>query len=355
MKLPEIEILFKKLASTAVARSERGVAAVILRDDTSEAGIRKYTKEAELLADKSKYTEDSYRYIQDALYFSPAEVYAVSIGAEDELDGAFAIIEGSIKSGWVTLVGTAEEYAALAKWCSEQNIKGRTYKAVVYNHKANDKHIVNFANAQVTFKDERGISTGDKYLPSLAGILACCNIMRGCTGFVCQNLNAVQEVADYAQALSNGEFILLNDFNEVRVGLGINSLTDLALAEFDDMKYIDNVETMDLIKDDVSSAFKATYQGKYKNTYDNQIMLMSAINTYLQTLAAMNVLDAEYDNHTEVDIAKQREAWEKVKPEAAQWSDAEVRKTAYRGNVYLDGVIKIAGSMESIRLELHVF
>ena len=40
------------------------------------------------------------------------------------------------------------------------------------------------------------------------------------------------------------------------------------------MQYIETVEAMHLIKDDIKNVFKNTYQGKFKNKYNYQMLLI---------------------------------------------------------------------------------
>lgn len=60
MGLPTIEVIFKQLAVSAIKRSERGVAAIIIRDDTlgSDAITKKVYRSSMDLNSKD-YTEET--------------------------------------------------------------------------------------------------------------------------------------------------------------------------------------------------------------------------------------------------------------------------------------------------------
>lgn len=357
MKLPTIEIIFKQLASTLIARSQRGIAVLVLRDGTDETFTTKtYRSQRELLEDRERYTAANYQQLADAMTFTPYKLIAVRIAADGAMADALAIVEKTVKTGWVSIVGEAEDETALIQWVKDWRIKGRTYKGLIAGTAApNDKHIVHFGNAKVTFADSRGEQAGVQYLPSMLGILASCNIERGVTNFICENLTAVQEPDDIDAALNAGKLVLLNDFDDVRVPLGINSMTTTTGDDTEDMKYIDVVEAMDLIEDDIRDTFKETYQGAYKNSLDNQTLFISAVNTYFDALELQEVLDPEYDNRSDVDVAAQRAAWALEKPEADFWEDAQVRNTPYRRSVFLTGDIKILGAMENLRFTISMF
>lgn len=355
--LPSIEIVFKQLASSFIQRSERGIAILIIRDDTNKTFTSKeYKNSLELENDATLYSAANYKNIADMLTFAVNKVVVIRIDSTDTISEALAIVEGIVKTGWITIVGETADYTSLTTWIKAKETAGETYKAVVYNATAPDcKHVVNFANAKVTFSDSRGEVIGDEYLPSLAGILASCNVEKGSTYFKCTNLKKVEELADNNAAVNSGKFILVNDLDVVKVGLGVNSLTTFDTVNVEDMRYIDIVETADLIIDDVKSTFRNDYIGQYKNNLDNQILFISAVNTYFTALADSNILDPEYKNYTDVDTVAQRAAWAAIKPEASGWDDTKVRNTTYKRNVYLAGDIKILGAMENLKFNITMF
>ena len=179
---------------------------------------------------------------------------------------------------------------ALASWVKAQAAKSRSYKCIVHNVTPlpDDMHVVHFVNESVTFADARGEQDGEAYLPSLLAIMAVCNVERGCTGYHCSNLAAVEEVADNDTAVGAGKFILFNDEEgAVRIGQGINSLTTLdGKTKTEDMQFIETVEAMDLMRDDITSTFRSTYLGSYRNTRDNQMLFIAALNSsYFRQLA----------------------------------------------------------------------
>ena len=141
-----------------------------------------------------------------------------------------------------------------SSWIKSQEARYKSYKAVVYQAGTapDSMHIVNFVNETVTFSDDRGEKSGVYYLPSLLAIFAICNVTRGCTNYLCSNLSFVGEVESNDEAVGAGKFILFNDEDStVRIGQGINSLTTTdGKTKTEDMKFIETVEAMDLMRDD---------------------------------------------------------------------------------------------------------
>lgn len=357
--MPKIDIIFKQLATSAINRSERGYAILIIKDDTDTTSWVEYKETTEVADDSSKYTADNLQAINDAFLFGTYRVCVARITGEETVTDALKIIESNISTGWIAYPeGTTEDQQAIATWIKTKESKKKTFKAIVYKATTTDcKHVVNFVNANVTYADTRGKVAGNKYLATLVGILAYCNITKGCTYFKCTDLSSVDAVDDNDTELEKGNFILFNDTNYVRIAQGINSLITLdGENATEDMQFIETVEAMDIIQDDITDVFKESYLGPYKNKLDNQMLFISAINGYLKELAEENVLDPEYDNVVSINIEAQRQAWvTSGKTEAADWTDAQVKIKTFKRDVFLKGDIKILGSMTNLKFNISLF
>lgn len=361
--MPKIEITFRQQATSLITRSERGVAILIVRDDTNKSFSHKqYADLSALEADKALYTADNYAAISDMLSFAPYQSHVFRLDTDGTLADTLAEISRTVKTGWITIAGQDEtDGPALASWVKTQAAKARSYKCVVYDVTPlpDDMHVVNFVNESVTFADDRGEKTGEYYLPSLLAILAVCNVVRGCTNYHCSNLKIVEEVADNDAAVGAGKFILFNDEDgAVRIGQGINSLTTLdGKTKTEDMQFIETVEAMDLMRDDITSTFRGTYLGNYRNTRDNQLLFIAAINSsYFRQLAQEDILDRNFANASSIDVESQRAAWvASGKAEAADWDEDKVKATPFKRSVYLAGNVKILGSMTDLIFPINLF
>ncbi len=354
--MPRVEVTFEQKAASLISRSERGYALLIVRDGTDETfAFRRYDDLTAAQADEKRYTAENFAAISDILAFAPYRTYVFRVGEEGLLADALALVRKKIKTGWITIAGmTPEDATALSSWIQAQEKQRRTYKAVVYKPgvKPDCMHVVNFGNETVTFSDERGEQSGVAYLPSLIGILAKCNVESGCTAFECSNLADVQEMEDNDKSLGEGLFLLTHDDDEgVIVAQGINSMTTTnGKTQTEDMQYIETVEAMDLMADDIAKTFRETYLGKYRNNRDNQMLFIAALNfSYFTQLARQNILDPDYDNAAEIDVEAQRLAWQASgKAEAADWDDDTVKAMPFKRTVYLKGNVKILGSMTDL-------
>ena len=355
--MPKIDITFEQRAVSLIGRSERGVAILIVRDDTNKTFTHKqYSDLSAAQADESLYTADNYAAICDMLGFAPYQAHVFRCDADGALADTLAEIGKRVKTGWLTIAGqNAADGLALSAWVKTQdNTKHKTYKAVCHNLTTapDDMHVVNFVNESVTYTDDRGKKDGVTYLPSLLGIFAVCNVTRGSTNYLCSNLSEVQEVADNDAALGSGKFILVNDEDgNVRVAQGINSMTTTnGQTQTEDMQFIETVEAMDMMRDDITSVFRETYLGNYRNSRDNQMMLVASLNSsYFRQLMQQSILDPDYANAARIDTDAQRAAWvASGKSEAADWDDDTVKANPFKRTVYLTANVKILGSMTDL-------
>ncbi|MFD1957322.1 phage tail sheath C-terminal domain-containing protein [Paenibacillus thailandensis] len=349
--LPIIDINFSKLAVTAITRSSQQIAALIIKEAT--ASVQEFTS-ALALAD-SIYTDTNVQYIKDVLSGGCSKVIVVAVASSSENVVADAITAlGYRKFNWIALAeGTAEEQSDLVTYVKEQEALKKGIWGVVFNVTAPDcQHIVNFTNNNVKYKTGT-TATGDKFVTPILGLQAGLPLTQSSTYYVFNELESVIEPANVETAINNGEFVLFNDDEQVRVGRGVNSLTTLSNGVTDDFKKIVIVRTIDLIRADIQATFKNDYVGKYKNSYDNQVLFISAINSYLADLASEGILDRNYNNVCYVDVEAQRAAWvDSGKTEALGWTDVEVRNNTFGSNLYLAGQIKILDAIEDLKFDI---
>lgn len=356
--LPQIHITFQQLAGSFIQRSERGIAALILRDDTEGTGESFFRYGDATQVSKSEFTAENQQYIKDALSFGPLRAAVVKIGSEGTLADALAVLTQKEQTGWITVCdGKSQDWTELTSWIKAREAEGRSWKAVCFNTTPPDSmHVVNFVNEKVTFADNRGEKTGEAYTPSLAGLLASCNVQRGATNVWCANLTDAAVPADPDTVVGEGKFVLIRVDDEVRVGVDVNSMTTVdGKTKTEDMKYIETMEAMDLMRDDIALTFRKDYLGQYRNSRANQMLFVSAVNEYLRQLSEENVLDPDHQNRADIDVSAQRNAWiGSGKAETADWTDDQVKAAPFKRTVYLSGDVKILGSMVNLEFVINL-
>lgn len=359
IKKPDIDIAFKQKATSSINKSERGIAILILKNDETSGcpSYAVYKEITEYEKVKDKYNATNQQAIEDVFIFPPSKAIIVNA---DTVANALIEIEKNISTGWITIVnGETDDFTTLVSWAKSKEAAKKTYKVITYNATSTDcKHITNNTNPKVEFNDSRGKVDAVQYLPSLVGIAAYCGgNNKSMTYFKCTNLKSVEGFADINAELAKGDLVLFNDTDCVRICQGINTLiTYDGENATEDMSFIETVECMDMIQDDISDVFKETYLGNYKNKLDNQILLISAINGYLKELADNNILDPEYENKVSINVEKQRQAWiTSGKSEAADWDDSKVKTSTFKRDVFLSGDIKVLGSMTNLKFDISLF
>ncbi|KOR88777.1 phage tail sheath C-terminal domain-containing protein [Paenibacillus solani] len=353
--LPSIDIVFKKLAATLVQRSARGIVTLIVKDDTDTTyAVKEYKSQLQIEA--TKFTATSVLYIKDVFQGGAAKVIVVPVATSSVAVVGDAIERiGSRKYNWIGLAdGANDEQLDLTAYVKEQEGAGKSIKAIVFNVTDPDcQHVVNFVNPSVTTTS--GKVTGEKFVSRLLGLLAGLPLTRSSTYYSFADVISVEEPADVEAAVNAGKFVLFNDEEIVRVARGVNSLTTLSATVSEDFKKILIVETMDLIREDISGTFKTDYLGKFKNKYDYQVLLITAINSYFSALAGEDILDNTFENKAFVDVEAQRAAWVAIgKTEAEDWDEQTVKNNTFRSNVYLSGNIKITDAMEDFKFNVEL-
>ncbi|WP_061294045.1 phage tail sheath C-terminal domain-containing protein [Clostridium botulinum] len=352
--LPDINILFKQRAATFTQRG--GVAILILKDDTDKNfNTAEYKTLTDLELDEAKYTPTNLQYIKDTLLGKPSKVVVIRVDVEKEVTDALNIVKNLYSTGWISLVSeTKTDYDTLVSWIkTRRDTDKKTFKAIVFNPTTPPDYegVVGLGNEKVIFKDNtRGEKAGYEFLPTLLGYIASAGVDTGTTYMAMENLKTVSEPASTNQEIQAGKLILINDENTVKIGLGVNSLTTFT-RDKEDFSLIEVIETMDLVKDDIRKTFKNNYIGKFKNKLDNQMLFISAVNTYFSNLAARDVLDSSYNNESFIDVEAQRKAWvDSGKPEAKEWDDTTVKNTTFKRKLFLGANIKILTSMTDLTL-----
>lgn len=353
--LPSIDIVFKKLAATLVQRSARGIVTLIVKDDTDTTyAVKEYKSQLQIEA--TKFTATSVQYIKDVFQGGAAKVIVVPVATSSVAVVGDAIERiGSRKYNWIGLAeGANDEQLDLTAYVKEQEGAGKSIKAIVFNVTDPDcQHVVNFVNPSVTTTS--GKVTGEKFVSRLLGLLAGLPLTRSSTYYSFADVISVEEPADVEAAVNAGKFVLFNDEEIVRVARGVNSLTTLSATVSEDFKKILIVETMDLIREDITGTFKNDYLGKFKNKYDYQVLLITAINSYFSALAGEDILDNTFENKAFVDVEAQRAAWVAIgKTEAEDWDEQTVKNNTFRSNVYLSGNIKITDAMEDFKFNVEL-
>lgn len=351
MGLPQINIEFIGKADTVITRSQLGIVALILKDEVQTADTVVYKSFDEVKT--NEWSPVNLDYIQKTFIGTPSKVIIERLPttAENYTDALLRL--NNKRFNYLAIPGIKDaDTAAIESWIKKKRVEKKTFKAVLPNTLADHEGIINFTTAGIKVKEKE--YTTSEYTCRIAGILAGVPFTRSSTYYELPEIDSITEIEDPDEAVDKGELILINDGEVIKIGRGVNSLTTLSGVKTEDFKSIRVMEVMDMIKDDIRTTFDKYYIGKLNNTYDNQVLFLQSVNVYFSGLGDQEILDPKFDNLAEVDVKKQRAAWEKIGVETSDWDDQKVKERTFKRNVYLGGKVKIVDAMEDLDLDIAI-
>jgi hypothetical protein len=350
MGLPTININFTSLAISAVERSQRGVVALILKDDTGVFTEKIYNSLTDVVA--TDWTAPNYQYIKDTFLGLPSKIIVERIpSASANYNTALAIL--ALKRwNYLAIPGIiTADVAAISTWLLAQRVLKKTYKAVLPSSASDSEGVINFATSGIVVGANTYADTD--YTARIAGILAGLPLTRSSTYYVLPEVTAVTDSATPDADIDAGKLILIHDGKQVKIARGVNSLVTVVAPKSADWKKIKIMEGHDLIRDDISDTFNDNYVGKVVNSYDNQAIFITAVNAYLRSLRG-DVLDPNSDNSMNVDIVAQRAAFEAIGISTTTWSNQKVKESSFQSKVFLAGSLKFLDAAEDLTMAITV-
>jgi hypothetical protein len=253
-----------------------------------------------------------------------------------------------LKWDWI-FTTDANEQTSVASYCKEKKKFG-----LVYNLQSDSMYVVSCNNPSALLADGTTTVSTVNLLPILVGVIAGCPYTQSISYKVFNELKSVE----LPSTIIEGQCTLYNEEEGVRVASPVNTLLTLTENVTEDMKSIAIVEGMQRLKEDIIYAFRTAYKGKYKNKYDNQCLFYSAVNYYLEQLEDLGVLDPEYDNHVDTNVAKQRQMWiasGKDADEINSMKDLEIKKLTYKNMIYPLVNAKFLDAIEGMSMEVDMY
>ena len=347
---PEISVIFKTLATTAIQRSALGILCIILKDKTQTEKVVTIKTIDDL--NETKWEEKSIKLIKLAMQtYSPNKIIVRVQGSSEQMADCLKDIKNR-KINWLACpTASSEEDTTIVTWVKQ--IFGTTTisKTVKYVSSFADKSdhvaIVELAN-KGTYKSKLGDFTAQEYTVAVAGMLCGLPLNRSADNLIMQDLIQVDEVE-----AALGKFSLYNDDGAVRVNMAVNSKTTFDSTWKSDTRFIKIVEGMCIVCDDIRDTFKNYWQGIYINDYDNKMNFCSNVNKVYFKELQPNVLNADYDNKIEIDLEAQKKAIVlDGRYDPNEMTELEILKFGTGADVYLSGDVMFANTMVNLSLEI---
>ena len=314
-KLPSVTINFKDAGDSAIDRAERGIVYLILQDESvTELTEVAFFNATDIPAD---YSEENKRHIKLALtgsYQAPRRVSAIVTPATEEFT-----IEGN--EALALLATTDVDYFAIpdiapgeatdvAAWVRQHNDSRpmRRLKAVLPNVVADNDHVINVTQEGAITRDDETLDA-PALTPLVAGMRAGCPMQFSLDRYPTNALKYVPPVdvragQEAEGRVGDGEFLFNMDRGRVAVVADVNSLTELAGK---DETYQQNkeIDIMDAFYNGLMPSIYDKYIGKFSNSYQNKLTLVSAIQAYAETFEQAGLVEVG-DSDAEINFDAQR-------------------------------------------------
>ena len=352
--LPAINVSFTTAAQTAVARSAKGIVALILKDSTVTTFNTKVYKNVGEIS-PTDWTAENLDYIQKTfLGSSNTPTLIVERLAEDAAEYTAALARLANKTfNYLAVPGILDLDAAIvATWVKAQRTSKKTFKAVLPNTASDHEAIINFTTNGI--KVGANTYTASQYTARIAGLLAGLSNEVSATYYTLPEVTEITESNDPNADVVAGKLILINDIDKIRIARGVNSLQTTSTTKSEAYKKIRIIEIMDLIANDIRNTFKNDKVGKIICNYRNKIVFATQTTAYFKQLANTNILDSDFNNICEVDIEAQTLYLQGIGLNT-NVMDAETIKQYNTGDTaFLKATIKIADTMENLEFGINI-
>ena len=356
MGMPMIDIIFQSAAQEAFRRTQAKSVAVIIKDAAAQAGGYVLKSKADIGAlgldsvTNTKYLERAF----DGYVNQPQKVLCYVLGTDaQDLSDALAWLA---TQQFDYLAGpkdiTADESAELKTWIDTQRGDyNAIYKAVLPNLAADSEAIVNFVTDGIKYGSSEVDAEG--YCSRIAGMLAGTPMTYSCTYATLPEVSDVTRMtpSEMDAAVDAGKFLLFYDGKNVKTGRAVNSLTTLG-AKSAAYKKIKIVEALDMINSDLRRLCQDYYVGKYPNSYDNKVLLMTAVKSYLTELETAGILQT--GSQVGIDLNAQKEWLEENGYDTSDMTEEEMLHHDTGSSVFLAATIRVLDAIEDITITINI-
>lgn len=356
LTMPTLTIAFQQAANTAVARSRKGTVALILRDAAADEADLHYALSSAAQIPDGLGTENEAAVRRAFLgnVNPPRRVLVYVTGAGGEITADCSALAWLATQKFDYLAGpadlTAAEAAVIKTWLVKQRGDNHAvYKAVLPETAAGSEGVVNFAASGIRAGEETFDAAG--YCGRVAGFIAGTPMSQSVTYGVLPEVADIDRLTalEMDEAVAAGKLILMHDGEKVKFGRGVNSLTTAA----DDIwKKIKIVECLDMIQADLRLTIQDNYMGKYPNNYDHKQILVTAVTSYLQSLADDALISGDFT--ADIDVAAQ-EAWlQEQGIDTADMSEQDIREANTGTHVFLAISLAPVDAMEDVAVKIYL-
>jgi len=351
MGLPQVNIVFQTLGSSAIQRGERGIVALLLKD-TVGLGIYNILSAADIPTTISAANQQYIKFALQGGQNAPLRII-VRVGNEANWTAGQTWLETQKFDYLAIPEVVAGDLSGLYTWIAAQRTNGKMVKAVLPNAAADKEYVVNFTTGTIIVGGTT--YTTAQFAPRIAGLLAGTPLQIASTFQPLPDVTSVQSYTKTAldTAIDNGEFVIFHDGEKVKVARGVNSFKTTSANKGNQFKKIKIVDILDQIYTDITKTISDNYIGKYPNNYDNKVLLLTSIQSYFQQLEQANILDKEM-NIIEIDIVAQRTYLQSKGIDVTKMTDNDIKIANTDDKLFFRSNVKALDAMEDTSINIYL-
>ncbi|RRD38816.1 hypothetical protein EII29_09835 [Leptotrichia sp. OH3620_COT-345] len=318
---PKFVLEIEERAATAIQRSQQGVLGIILFDSTKDEEIYKYANALEVL--QADWTDKNFKYLRNLAFVGgPYKVVVRRIKTEERttinLSKILYELENEVDS-FVIPEATEDETDGLISYAKQRHNVETGKLAVDFNQAsfftfvASDKNpdhhaIINNDIDEVTVSGTQ--YTKSEFALAIASLEAGCSISRSITnmkmGFIekCklpENPGTITKAGKITVALQKDD----TGLSYYVINRGVTSFVSPTTIKQRRFSKIKVVRTLLMVTEDLKKTWDI-YKGARNNNYTQKMALINAINAYTNSLMEQGILDSEYPNEFDIDIAEHK-------------------------------------------------
>lgn len=354
MGLPQVIINFATQAVSAVTRSQKGIVALILADDTvTTFDTKVYQSISEVSS--SDWTATNKDYISLAFLGTPSKVIVERVAATPTVDYTDALARlANKKWNYLAIPAiTTGDVATISTWIKgKRDTDKKTFKAVLPNSVSDHEGIINFTTDNIVTASKT--YTTAEYCARIAGLVAGTPFTQSITYKALSEVTSITETTTPDTDIDAGKLILVNDGTQIKVGRGVNSLTTTTVTKGAAFKKIKIVDGIDQVRDDVRTTFEDSYVGDVINNYDNKLMFVSALNGYFKGLANDDVLDRNANNIADIDAEAQRTYLQSKGVDVSALTDEQIKTANTDSTMFIKASLKFVDCAEDLQFNIAI-
>lgn len=351
--MPKVKIQFESMGLTAIQRSERGIALLLLKEtEITGAGSYRFTSLADAVVVENEFSPEVFKYIRLAFEASP---HLLKIELYNETRTLSEVLNKLVLEKfnyYAAPNADAEDIAVILSWHKGiVESKDKTIKFIAFNEVADDETIINWATTSIVYDDVE--YTGLEFTALIAAELAALPLTRSFTYFTWPKISDADLpfAEDEDTAVNDGKLFLTYDGEKYKIARGVNSLTSYSEDKGEDFSKIRIVELMHLIKDDITETWNDFYVGKILNKYENKQQFIALVNQVYFKEIEDTVVDAVGNSRVWIDLVENRFYAIKRGADVENMTDEQIKTYNTGSNLFLAGTVSLLDAMEDLQIK----